>query len=101
MAIYIQLRKLFNDNELKNRIEVAIIIAAEDIRTEDSETLNHANRLVWARAAFNSPKTFSGSMLRRLLAENSEETVEVIQSVSDENLQILVDDAVDIFAGGS
>ena len=101
MATYLELRGLFADGTLKNRIEVACIVAAEGIRTEDEGTNNHANRLVWAKAAFTNPNVIRERMLMALLAANKDATVDTIQSVSDAALQTLVDAAVDLFADGS
>jgi len=101
MATYIELRQLFGDGDLKNRIEVACIVAAEAIRTEATDVTNHANRLVWAKAAFSSPGSIREKMLMALLAANKETTVAGIQAVTDAALQTLVDAAVDVFADGS
>lgn len=101
MATYAELRQLFNDNDLRNKIEVACIVAAEAIRVEAEGTTNHANRLVWAKAVFTSPRAASEQMQMALLASNKDATVATILSVSDAALQTLVDAAVDMFADGS
>lgn len=101
MATYEELRTLFGHNELKNRVEVACIVAAETIRTEAEGTENHVNRLAWAKTAFANPKASAGQMLMALLAGNLDSTVENIIAVTDAALQTLVDAAVDIFADGS
>jgi len=100
MASYIELRRLFSDDVLMNRIEVACIVAAEMIRNEGSEVVNHANRLLWARTAFTNPGTIRNGMLKALLAANKDQDMEVIQGVLDPTLQVLVNAAVDIFATG-
>ncbi len=101
MATYTELRGLFANNLLKNRIEVACLVAAEAIRVEDGGTVNNANRLIWAKAAFNNPTAKAAPMLKRLLAANKDSTVENIQAVIDSALQVLVDAAVDLFADGN
>ena len=101
MAEYIELRSLFNDAELLNRVEVACLIAAKTIREESEGTINHANRLVWAAAAFRNTSTIRGAMLRAIIADNNDATVEQIQGVTDAALQALVDAAIDLFATGS
>ncbi len=98
MATYVELRQLFGDGDLKNRVEVAVIVAAETIRDEASPT---ASRLAWAKAAFENPSSKREPMLRRLLAANREQDVATIQGVSDSTLQSRVDEAVDVFADGS
>jgi len=100
MATLLELNALFGNSELRNKIEVAVIIAAETIRIEDGGTTNHDNRMVWAKAAFSNPRSMRDPMLKALLAANAAETVQTITSVSDVSLQTLVDAAVDIFADG-
>ena len=101
MAEHIELRQLFSDGDLKNKVEVACVIAAGKIRIEDAGVDNHANRLVWARRVFDGPHDIRDPMLMVLLADNSEVSIEVIRAVSREALQSLVDGAVDFFADGS
>jgi len=101
MATYIELRQLYNHGDLTNRIEVACIIAAETIRTEDAATANHINRLAWAKQTFSSTRRAAEQMLMALLAANRTLTTAQLTSVSDEDLQTAVDNAVDIFADGS
>ena len=101
MATYTELRQLYGNGDLINRIEVACIVAAEKIRTEDGGTANHANRLVWAKATFGFTRRAAELMLMALLAANRALTTAQITGVSDEGLQTAVDSAVNMFADGS
>ena len=101
MATYTELRNLFNNSELKNRVSVACIVAAETIRGEDIGTTNHANRLLWAKNAFNNPNGVSTEMLMALLATNKDAAVATIEAATDAVLQTLVDATVNLFADGS
>ena len=101
MANYDELRQLFGNGELLNRIEVACIITAEAIRGEDVAAPEHANRLLWAKQAFINPNAIRERMLMALLAANKDAAVSVIMSVPDETIQSLVDDTVNLFADGS
>ena len=101
MATYIELRGLYGNGDLINRIEVACIVAAEKIRTEAADTANHANRLVWAKSTFSSTRPVAERMLMALLAANRALTVDQLTGVSDEGLQTAVDNAVNIFADGA
>ena len=101
MASYTELRGLFSENELQNKVEVACIVAAEKIRTEDIGTTNHANRLAWAKEAFQSPRNVGDQMLMALLAADKDEDVATITGASDTAIQTRVDAAVDVFADGS
>ena len=101
MASYPELRALFSHSDLRNQIEVACIIAAESIRTEDPITDNHANRLIWAKRAFQNPNAIRNDMLMALLAANAGVEPSAITNASDATVQAKVDDAVDLFADGS
>ena len=101
MASYLELRSLFGNGELRNKLDVAIVIAAEAIRNEDVGTTNHANRLTWAKAAFNNPRSKADEMLMALLAANKDLTVAQIEEATDSAIQTRVDAAVDVFADGS
>ena len=100
MATYAEIRSLFNHDSLRNLIEVAVIVAAEKIRTEDAGTANHANRLVWAKSVFESPTGAATRMLMALLATNRALTVVQITGATDASIQTAVDAAVNVFADG-
>ena len=101
MATYMELRQLFTHGELRNKVEVACIIAAETIRTEDGGTVNHANRLIWAKQVFCNPNGVRDQMLMALLAANKAATVAAIEGATDALIQEKVNAAVDVFADGS
>jgi len=101
MATYAELRGLFNNTELQNKIEVACIVAAETIRGEDPGTTNHTNRLVWAKQTFNAPRNMSEKMLMAVLAANKDLTTAAILAATDAAIQTNVNAAVDVFADGS
>jgi len=48
MATLNELRQLFSNSDLRNRIESACIKAAYGVLTEDAATENHAQRQKWA-----------------------------------------------------
>ena len=101
MASYPELKSLFSNSDLQDRAEVACIIAAQTIKEEDGATANHANRLVWAKEAFSSPKAMASKMLMAILAANEGLSVSAITGATDSALQSNVDAVVDIFADGS
>lgn len=100
MATYAELRELWANSPLRNRVEVACWIAAEAIRTELDTTDNHVNRVAWAAAVFAGPVPHAQRMLGALLAANKDATVEGIIDATDEAIQTKVDAAVDLFATG-
>lgn len=101
MASYMELRAAFGNGDLANRIEVALIIAAQAITVEDAGTANHANRLIWARKAFVQTASLRDQMLMAVLATNKDLTIAQIQGATDAELQTAVDAAVNTFADGS
>ena len=98
MATYAELRALMDDNDLENRCQVAVIVAAGTIQEEDSGTPNHDNRLAWAEKAYGSPAALAKKVLMSVLAANKAATVAQIQAATDEQLQEKVDAAIDVFA---
>jgi hypothetical protein len=101
MATYTELRTLFNDATLKDKVSVACIIAAEAIRTESDQTVNHANRLKWAKKVFTDTDGQADDMLKALLAANNTAALATINSASDATIQTAVNAAVNVFADGS
>jgi hypothetical protein len=89
-----------DNGDLLLKLEVAVIIAAETVRTELDTVDNHANRRQWAKEAFTNPKTAATYMLRALLAANSDLTPAQITGADDSQIQSKVDAAIDIFATG-
>lgn len=101
MATYVELFELRSDSTLRNRVAVAMIVAAETIRNEDGGTANHANRLLWAKAVFEGSLSQAADMLAAVVAANKDATVAAITTATDAAIQANVDAAVDIFATGS
>ena len=100
MATYSELYGLWHESDLKNKVAVAVVVAAETIQDEVDTTPNHANRLIWAREALESTASKTDPMYRIILAENKDMTVAQILGASDTAIQNAVDGAVDLFATG-
>ena len=100
MATYSELFVLLDNSDLQDKTAVAVIIAAKSIGTEAEATPNHANRVLWARGAFENPRAVAVVMLRAVLAAHAGLTVAQITSATDAQLQTAVDAAVDTFARG-
>lgn len=102
MASYTELFNLMQGkSELRNRITVAVIVAAEEIRTEDAGTANHANRLLWAARAFDSPESISKKIMMSVIAGNKAAAISAIEAATDAVLQAAVNSSVDLFATGA
>ena len=94
MATYVEIRNLFDDSALRNRVATAVIIAANGILGEGAAT---APRKAWAAKAFSSAEQEAKRILMAVLAANSGASVAQIQGASDAALQTNVDNAIDLF----
>ncbi len=101
MATYLELYSLQSDDALRNKIRVAVTIAAETIQTEDVGTANHANRALWAAEAFANPIQEADRMRWAVLASNKDNATAAILGATDAQIQTAVDAAVDLFAIGA
>ena len=100
MATYAELEDRFNDPALKTKVRVAVIVAAQTIFEEDPGTTNHANRLLWAKRAYEQTEAEALTMLKAVLAANKDATTGQIDGASDATVQSAVDAVVDLFANG-
>ena len=98
MATYDELFALGVHTGLRNRVTVAIEVAAEMIRTE-SPPANAAQRKAWAKDALSNPGAKAREMLFAVLAARKLNTVAQIIDASDSDIQANVDAAIDLFAG--
>src|SRR4051812_40870047 len=101
MALYTQLYDLQNDSVLMNRTCIAVADIAMDIYAEVNTTPNHANRLLWAKDALDSPISKAPGMLRVALVKNKALTTAQIQGADDPTLKAALAGVVDLFATGA
>ena len=101
MATYMELKAIFGHSDLNDKIEVAVIIAAETIRTEDPGVTNHENRMTWAKQAFANPVGTAKQMIMAMLAANNALAVGAITGASDSAIQASIEVAINVFADGS
>lgn len=101
MATYNELRSMFTHDDLRTRTEVAVVIAAEGIFSEDPAIVGHAERLVWAKSVIQSPVESAAAVVLLMLAANKSATVEQISTASDSTIQAKVDSVVDAFVSGT
>lgn len=100
MATYVELYNLRN-SDLRNRVMMACIIAAETVMNEDAGVPNHTNRLLWAKAVFQDPRVETARMYMAVLAANNTAAIAAITGATDTTIQTNVDDHIDLFANGS
>ena len=101
MATYAELSDINNSGALLERMTAACAIQAEVIRNENVNTSNHANRVLWAKAAFSDPRRKATEMMWAILAQNASVTKANILAASDSTVLTAVAACVDIFANGS
>jgi hypothetical protein len=99
MATLVELDLLIGDPTLQSKMKGAVLIAAYTVQTESAATPNHANRLIWARSAFQDPGTMARDMLPAVLGANNAFTVAQITGASDAAIVTAVEAAIDIIAG--
>ena len=100
MAAYSELYGLMSNSVLRNKIAVAVGVAAETIRLEDGSVPNHANRLIWAARAYSQPITVASECQWAVIITNRALDVATILAAGDAAIQNNVDDVVNMFATG-
>lgn len=98
MATYSELLQAAENESLRRKIRVAVVIAAEEIRMEADTTPNHVARRTWAAAAFRNPGAEADRMLWAVLAQNKDATLLQITGATDVQVQTAVNNAVNVFA---
>lgn len=99
MATYAELATLMKTpGALLDKITVACIIAAEAIRTEALDTVNHPKRLKWAIMTMQNPESSGKSAIQVVLAQNASFTLTQIQSATDSAIQTAVNAAINLLA---
>lgn len=98
MASYLELHNLASDPDLRNKVQTAVMVAAEGIGANAAtETVE---RKAWAQQAVRNPQQFAQIALRLALAKNKALTVAQISAAADASLQTAVDEMVDLMAAG-
>lgn len=88
MATYSELRFLFSDDDLRHRVETAVIVAAE---AELSASPGSANGRAWGLKVLRDTAGWGRTAFISVLASNKAETVTAIQNASDLTIQTNVD----------
>lgn len=99
MAAYIDLRGLYNDADLRNRVVVAVSIEAQMIiaAADGTETGLALDKVAWAQKVLDSLQSVQNcgqTMLIYLLAADNALSTAQIQGASDAALQTRVSEAV-------
>ncbi len=90
MATYSELRSLFSNDDLRHRVETAVIIAAE---TELAASPGSVEGRSWGLKVLRGPADWGRTAFLSVLASNKTASVAAIQSASDATIQTNVDAA--------
>ena len=101
MATYDELLQANANTGLINKVRVAVVVSATNIMGEATSTVNHANRLLWAKLVFANPADMGMRMMWPVLAQNRALTLAQIIGAIDSDVQTAVDSAVNVFANGA
>lgn len=92
MATYTELRDLFSDDALRNRVTTATVIAAQGLLAGSPAPTTAES--VWASKVLSGPDGEGARMFMAVLAANSGQTVANIQGATDAQIQTNVDAVV-------
>jgi hypothetical protein len=106
MATYEELFDLQRNQQLLDKITVAIIVSTNTIFEGGDagapwDGANHANRVIWAREAAINPRRMAEVFMANVLALNKAMTEAQIIGASDAAIQSNIDASVDSFADGT
>ncbi len=106
MATLLELRQLYGNSEMRNKVAPSIAITANKIMigvdtvAPFSQAAGaHDLRLVWAKENFGNTAGQAAKFWEVILAKNSAATIEQIIGASDAAIKSNVDESVDLFAG--
>jgi len=90
MATYTELRNLFSDDALRNRLDVAAVVAANTLLGGTPTAADQG----WAAAVFSNPRNEGQKAFMAVLAANKDLSVAAIQGATDAAIQSNVDAVV-------
>ncbi len=96
MATYTELHGLFGNTEVRNRVEVAAVIAAQGILDGGSAT---EGQVAWARSVLATPRAVAVELWAYVLAKNKGAATAAITGASDSSIQSNVDAAAAVLKG--
>ena len=96
MATYTEIAALRRNSILKDKVSVAVSVAAMDIRNEAESAPNHRARKRWADQAIVNPEGQAEAMLWAVLGNPSIQATG--EASPDGDVQFVVNGLVDTFA---
>ena len=99
MATLAQLHDLrYGAQSLKNRLTAAVAKSAQYVLIEDVGTVNHAQRLKWARMALKNAPAAAEDMMWGLVANAT--VAAAGEAATDGDIEYVVASLIDTFAEG-
>lgn len=83
MATYLELRALFTDSDIMEKVEVAVVVAANAMLSGTPTTAQKA----WAATVFSAPLPEAKKAWMAVLATNKNENVASIHGATDAAIQ--------------
>lgn len=96
MASYIEMKVLFNDSDLKNRCESAVIKAAYTMLQESAADVD---KKALVKKVFNEKERYASMALYALVISNEGKSVDEIKALSDAEVQSVVDSSSPLLVG--
>lgn len=95
MATYLEMKILFNDTDLKNRCETAVVKAATVMLNTDVTV--EGRELV--KKVYNDRVRYSGLALNAVIMANEGKSVDEIKALTDADIQAVVDASAPLLKG--
>ena len=100
MATYEELFGLIGtESAVKNKVKVALLVAAKAICDEADTVPNHTQRIVWAREVLSGVDSMANRAFPILIITFKALEVSAIQAAADTAVQLAVDANVNFLAG--
>jgi len=100
MATFAELVTASANSGLVEKIKIATLVSADNIRVESTGAPNHQARVRWASKVFGNPEAESTRMIWPVLIQNRSATLAQITGASDAAVQTAVDAALGIVIQG-
>lgn len=101
MATFAELVTASANAGLVEKIKIATLVAADNIRLEGAGVAHHQARVRWAAKVFSDPETEATRMVWPVLIQNRAATLAQITGANDASVQTAVDAAVAVVIAGA
>lgn len=88
MATYIEVRTLFNDSDLQNKCETAVVVAAHALLGKEGATVAEKELAI---KVFNATAKYAQHAKLAYIAANKDKTLTQLKATTDAEVQTFVD----------